>query len=106
MVKELKHCRNVDDLECNDNVKHKARDFIKKYMAKYGEIYQRPKDEDYPWDCSKAGMICFLRLNTVWAHFVPLVNNIRKQVFPEQAGGRYFNPLPPSDTVRKQKHLF
>ncbi|XP_034244995.1 histone-lysine N-methyltransferase SETD2 [Thrips palmi] len=46
MLKELKHCRNVDDLECNDNVKHKARDFIKKYMAKFGEVYVRPKDDD------------------------------------------------------------
>ena len=46
MLKELKHCRSVDDLECNDNVKHKARDFIKKYMAKFGAIYQRPKDDD------------------------------------------------------------
>lgn len=46
MLKELKHCRNVDDLECNDNVKHKARDFIKKYMAKFGDIYVRPKDDD------------------------------------------------------------
>lgn len=46
MLKELKHCRNVDDLECNDNVKHKARDFIKKYMAKFGDVYIRPKDDD------------------------------------------------------------
>lgn len=46
MLKELKHCRSVDDLECNDNVKHKARDFIKKYMAKFGAVYQRPKDDD------------------------------------------------------------
>ncbi|XP_046990653.1 uncharacterized protein LOC124595805 isoform X2 [Schistocerca americana] len=46
MLKELKHCRSVEDLECNDNVKHKARDFIKKYMAKFGAVYQRPKEED------------------------------------------------------------
>ncbi|PNF22139.1 hypothetical protein B7P43_G06798 [Cryptotermes secundus] len=46
MLKELKHCRSVEDLECNDNVKHKARDFIKKYMAKFGTVYQRPKDDD------------------------------------------------------------
>lgn len=41
MLKELKHCRNVADLVCNDNVKHKARDFVKKYMAKFGAVYQR-----------------------------------------------------------------
>lgn len=46
MLKELKHCRSVEDLECNDNVKHKARDFIKKYMAKFGPVYQRPSDDD------------------------------------------------------------
>ncbi|XP_052124705.1 histone-lysine N-methyltransferase SETD2 isoform X2 [Frankliniella occidentalis] len=46
MLKELKHCKAVDDLECNDNVKHKARDFIKKYMAKFGDVYIRPKDDD------------------------------------------------------------
>lgn len=50
MAKELKHCKNVEDLECNDNVKHKAKEFIQKYMAKYGPIYRKdktvsPKDE-------------------------------------------------------------
>ncbi|XP_075214845.1 SET domain containing 2 [Lycorma delicatula] len=46
MLKELKHCRSVDELECNDNVKHKARDFIKKYMAKFGSVYQRITEDD------------------------------------------------------------
>ncbi|XP_075721254.1 uncharacterized protein LOC119165735 isoform X3 [Rhipicephalus microplus] len=50
MAKELKHCKNVEDLECNDNVKHKAKEFIQKYMAKYGPVYRKdktvsPKDE-------------------------------------------------------------
>nr|CAD7258953.1 unnamed protein product [Timema shepardi] len=46
MIKELRHCCSVvDDLECNDNVKHKARDFIKKYMAKFGATYQRPPEK-------------------------------------------------------------
>lgn len=50
MAKELKHCKNVEDLECNENVKHKAREFINKYMAKYGPVYRKdktvsPKDE-------------------------------------------------------------
>ncbi|XP_065297716.2 histone-lysine N-methyltransferase SETD2 isoform X1 [Dermacentor albipictus] len=43
MAKELKHCKNVEDLECNDNVKHKAKEFIQKYMAKYGPIYRKDK---------------------------------------------------------------
>lgn len=49
MAKELKHCRNVEDLECNDNVKHKAKDFVKKYMAKFGPVFKKsasPKDDD------------------------------------------------------------
>ncbi|XP_035204427.1 histone-lysine N-methyltransferase SETD2-like isoform X2 [Stegodyphus dumicola] len=45
MAKELKHCKNVEDLECNDNVKHKARDFIHKYMSKYGPAYKKEKCE-------------------------------------------------------------
>ncbi|KAL0273974.1 UNVERIFIED_CONTAM: hypothetical protein PYX00_006522 [Menopon gallinae] len=45
MVKELRHCRGVDDLECNDSVKAKAKDFIKKYMAKFGAVYQRPQHD-------------------------------------------------------------
>lgn len=45
MVKELKHCSSVEELECNDNVKHKARDFIRKYMSKFGPIYKRSPDE-------------------------------------------------------------
>jgi len=44
MLKELKHCQGVDDLQCNDSVKVKARDFIKKYMAKFGEEYTRQAD--------------------------------------------------------------
>ncbi|XP_066900749.1 histone-lysine N-methyltransferase SETD2 [Halyomorpha halys] len=45
MVKELKHCASVEELECNDNVKHKARDFIRKYMSKFGPIYKRSPDD-------------------------------------------------------------
>lgn len=43
MAKELKHCKNVEDLECNENVKHKAKEFIQKYMAKYGPVYRKDK---------------------------------------------------------------
>lgn len=41
MAKELKYCRNVEDLECNDNVKHKTKDFVKKYMIKFGPVYKK-----------------------------------------------------------------
>lgn len=44
MVKELKHCRQVQDLSCSETVKHKAKDYVKKYMAKQGPIY-RPEPE-------------------------------------------------------------
>ncbi|GFS70950.1 histone-lysine N-methyltransferase SETD2 [Nephila pilipes] len=43
MVKELKHCKIVEDLECNENVKHKARDFIHKYMSKFGPLYKKER---------------------------------------------------------------
>lgn len=45
MLKELKHVRTVDDLQYNDNVKHKARDFIKKYMAKFGAVFHKRDDD-------------------------------------------------------------
>ena len=32
LTKELKQCRNIEDLVVNDSVKHKANDFIKKFM--------------------------------------------------------------------------
>ncbi|KAH3751883.1 hypothetical protein DPMN_186488 [Dreissena polymorpha] len=41
MAKELKHCRHVEDLEVNENVKSKAKDFVRKYMAKFGTTYKR-----------------------------------------------------------------
>ncbi|KAG7208817.1 hypothetical protein KM043_015007 [Ampulex compressa] len=28
LAKELKHCKSVDELQCNENVKHKAKDFV------------------------------------------------------------------------------
>lgn len=43
MSKELKYCQNVEDLECNENVKHKAKDFVGKYLAKYGPVYRKDK---------------------------------------------------------------
>ncbi|XP_038664840.1 histone-lysine N-methyltransferase SETD2 isoform X2 [Scyliorhinus canicula] len=44
MNKELKQCKNPEDLECNENVKHKTKEYIKKYMQKFGAIY-KPKEE-------------------------------------------------------------
>ncbi|KAG7469756.1 hypothetical protein MATL_G00132080 [Megalops atlanticus] len=44
MNKELKSCKNPEDLECNENVKHKTKEYIKKYMQKFGPIY-RPKED-------------------------------------------------------------
>ncbi|MFT7805429.1 histone-lysine N-methyltransferase SETD2 isoform X1 [Arapaima gigas] len=44
MNKELKSCKNPEDLECNENVKHKTKEYIKKYMQKFGPVY-RPKED-------------------------------------------------------------
>uniref|UniRef100_A0A6P8QJU7 [histone H3]-lysine(36) N-trimethyltransferase n=1 Tax=Geotrypetes seraphini TaxID=260995 RepID=A0A6P8QJU7_GEOSA len=44
MNKELKYCKNPEDLECNENVKHKTKEYIKKYMQKFGTVY-RPKED-------------------------------------------------------------
>ncbi|XP_017888798.1 probable histone-lysine N-methyltransferase CG1716 [Ceratina calcarata] len=46
LAKELKHCKSVDELQCNENVKHKAKDFVRKYMSKFGAVYQKGTDED------------------------------------------------------------
>lgn len=46
MLKELKHCGNtIGHLEVTDSVKVKAREFIKKYMAKYDPVYVKPENE-------------------------------------------------------------
>ncbi|XP_055622991.1 probable histone-lysine N-methyltransferase CG1716 [Toxorhynchites rutilus septentrionalis] len=49
LLKELKHCDNtVHELEVTDSVRTKAREFIKKYMAKHGTVYVRGENEpDY-----------------------------------------------------------
>lgn len=46
LAKELKHCRNIEELVVNESVKHKAKDFIKKYMTKFGPVYKRGTDDD------------------------------------------------------------
>ncbi|PZC81229.1 hypothetical protein B5X24_HaOG213330 [Helicoverpa armigera] len=45
MLKELKHCRSVDELIVTDSVRSKAKMFVKKYMAKFGPVYKRPPEE-------------------------------------------------------------
>nr|CAH7738465.1 unnamed protein product [Callosobruchus chinensis] len=44
MLKEMKHISKIDDLTCTDNVKMKAREYIRKYMSKFGEVYVRRND--------------------------------------------------------------
>ncbi|XP_071942305.1 uncharacterized protein [Antedon mediterranea] len=44
MAKELKHCKNMEDLEVNANVKHKAKEYIRKYMGRYGSLYRKEPD--------------------------------------------------------------
>lgn len=45
MLKEIKHLLSIDELVCTDNVKAKAREYIRKYMSKFGEVYQKRHDE-------------------------------------------------------------
>ncbi|XP_054727105.1 probable histone-lysine N-methyltransferase CG1716 [Anastrepha obliqua] len=46
MVKELKYCESVGQtLVVTESVKNKSREFIKKYMAKYGGSYVKPAND-------------------------------------------------------------
>ncbi|KAM4821601.1 histone-lysine N-methyltransferase SETD2 [Thomomys bottae] len=47
MNKELKYCKNPEDLECNENVKHKTKEYIKKYMQKFGAVYKPKEDTEF-----------------------------------------------------------
>lgn len=48
MLKEIKHIDKIEDLVCTENVKGKAKEYIRKYMSKFGENYQKRNDEpDY-----------------------------------------------------------
>lgn len=52
MVKELKQLHSIEALECSDSVKHKTRDFVRKYMSKYGSVFKRdPNDTKEYWVC-------------------------------------------------------
>lgn len=46
MLKELKHIQNIEDLTCTESVKSKAKEFVRKYMSKFGEEYQRDDLDD------------------------------------------------------------
>ena len=46
MAKELKHCRHVEDLEVNENVKAKAKDYVKKYMSRCGAVFKKSSSPD------------------------------------------------------------
>ncbi|XP_075157229.1 SET domain containing 2 [Haematobia irritans] len=46
MIKELKYCESVGQtLVVTESVKNKSREFIKKYMAKYGDVYIKPTND-------------------------------------------------------------
>ncbi|CAL4069399.1 unnamed protein product, partial [Meganyctiphanes norvegica] len=49
MVKELRQLPNMESLEFSESVKNKTRDFINKYMKKFGNVFKRdPNDtKDY-----------------------------------------------------------
>jgi hypothetical protein len=41
LAKESSRCKRIEDLKVSDSVKKKAGEFVKKYMAKFGEVYKR-----------------------------------------------------------------
>jgi len=45
LTKELKEVQVWEDLECNANVRYKAKEYVKKYMAKCGPIYKGKEEE-------------------------------------------------------------
>lgn len=53
MLKELRHCQSTADLCCSETVKHKAKEYVKKYMANKGPIYRPESSEDICKDKEK-----------------------------------------------------
>ncbi len=41
LAKESSRCKRIEDLKVSDSVKKKAGEFVKKYMAKFGDVYKR-----------------------------------------------------------------
>merc|ERR550525_1483126 len=47
LYKELKVCKNIEELKANEKVKKKASDYVSKYMKKNDREYRRsPNQED------------------------------------------------------------
>lgn len=64
MNKELKACKNPEDLECNENVKHKTKEYIKKYMQRFGAVYRPKEDTEVYWSISGHRCYTLLCANT------------------------------------------
>lgn len=61
MVKELKQLPSIDGLECSDSVKHKTKEFVRKYMSKYGDTFKRdPNDTKEYWKFSYKTLLNFM----------------------------------------------
>ena len=45
MHKELKVCKNIEELKANEKVKKKASDYVSKYMKKYDREYKRSPNQ-------------------------------------------------------------
>lgn len=45
MLKEIKQCDAIEELTVTESVKIKAKEFVRKYMSKFGAVYQRPSDD-------------------------------------------------------------
>lgn len=41
----MKYISEIEELVCSESVKAKAKDFIRKYMGKFGETYVKRDDE-------------------------------------------------------------
>jgi histone-lysine N-methyltransferase SETD2 len=41
LAKESSRCKRIEDLKFSDSVKKKSADYVKKYMAKFGDAYKR-----------------------------------------------------------------
>lgn len=41
MMKELGRVKSDEELECNDSVKIKVKEYIRNYMKKFGQFYIR-----------------------------------------------------------------
>lgn len=46
MSKELKHLSNIEDLTVTESVKAKAKEYVRKYMSKFGAEYQRDESDN------------------------------------------------------------